>query len=535
MLTCLVRFTKTAYYCPFKQKASLKMRVFNTSGPNIAAEHYTIWRADLILEGLDLVNHSRYFTIWAPRQTGKSTYFAQLSIELTRQGYQIAHLNFENYKDAVLSTFVGTLRNKLSSTWHIDLEGLDLQQIFEKITKIKDKKFVLIIDEVEGINPLFFGTFLHSIRNAYHSRQEHALKSVILVGVSNIVGVVQDNASPFNISENLNVPYFTDTETRDLLKQHEDETGQLFDEKVKVKIAEITANQPGLVNGFANKLVTDYANEKALSYEKYLKVEDWYLTSSIDKNISNIINKAQKHRAFLERLLFTPYEIPFRINRPEIKELFANGIIKKNDKGFVEFWVPIYKKALYDVFYPYTNGEQDDIAERLNLRLYFTPDGKINFDYLITKYKEYVQRRGFGVFREKDEKGKFTSIKEAALLYSFETYIQAFVQIADGKTYREADTGLGKSDLVINLNSEEFIIESKKYYSISEFIKGKKQLAYYCQKLGLTFGIYLVFLKKHIEYDPDVVEITDIIEGIKLTTYLIYYDEIVDFKVRKQD
>ncbi len=57
-------------------------------------------------------------------------------------------------------------------------------------------KWVLIIDEVEGINKEYFGDFLHSIRNAYHSRENHCLKSVILVGVSNIVGIIQDNASP---------------------------------------------------------------------------------------------------------------------------------------------------------------------------------------------------------------------------------------------------------------------------------------------------------------------------------------------------
>ena len=96
---------------------------------------------------------------------------------------------------------------------------------------------------------------MHSIRNAYHSRENHCLKSVILVGVSNFVGVLSDNASPFNIADNLNVPYFTNQETFELLAQHEAETGQLFEKKVKQKISEITANQPGLVNVFAKKIV----------------------------------------------------------------------------------------------------------------------------------------------------------------------------------------------------------------------------------------------------------------------------------------
>jgi len=41
-------------------------RYFNTSGPNIPDEHYTLKREKLIEKGLDLVKRKRYFTIWAP-------------------------------------------------------------------------------------------------------------------------------------------------------------------------------------------------------------------------------------------------------------------------------------------------------------------------------------------------------------------------------------------------------------------------------------------------------------------------------------
>ena len=46
-------------------------KYFNTSGPNIEAEHYTLMRDNYIKKGVTLVNQKRYFTIWAPRQTGK--------------------------------------------------------------------------------------------------------------------------------------------------------------------------------------------------------------------------------------------------------------------------------------------------------------------------------------------------------------------------------------------------------------------------------------------------------------------------------
>jgi hypothetical protein len=51
------------------------MRSFNTSGPNILEKHYTLPRLALIEKGKRLVHDDRYFTIWAPRQAGKSTYF----------------------------------------------------------------------------------------------------------------------------------------------------------------------------------------------------------------------------------------------------------------------------------------------------------------------------------------------------------------------------------------------------------------------------------------------------------------------------
>ena len=301
------------------------MRKFNTSGPNMPAEHYTLPRLDWIEKGKELVYLKRYFTIWAPRQTGKSTYFRFLAEVLQQEGYKVCHVNFESFKEESKTDFLIRLTDALTEQWGILFEGETLASVFRQIEMLKDEKCVLIIDEVEGINPEFFGQVLHAIRNAYHSRNNHALKSVILVGVSNIVGVVKDNASPFNIADNLNIPYFTDEETLELLNQHERETGQLFDPSVKTKISEITANQPGLVNAFAAQLVADYPQKPVIEYVDYLKVEDWFLTEAMDKNISNIINKAEEHRTFVEQLLFKDVKVRFQINRAAIKTLYVNG------------------------------------------------------------------------------------------------------------------------------------------------------------------------------------------------------------------
>ncbi len=501
------------------------MKKFNTSGPNIPSKHYTINRIELINKGIELVKDERYFTIWAPRQTGKSTYFGQLAEELEKQDYKVTQISFEGYIKTTLKTFLEEFTKQLNNFWETEIEENEMSKIFNDISEIKDKKCVLIIDEVEEINPEYFGTFLHSIRRVYHSRLKHCLKSVILVGVKNIVGVISDNASPFNITDNLNVPYFTTKEVYELFTLHENATKQKFKKNVKEKIIQITANQPGLVNGFAKKLVENNPDKKEVGYNDYLKVEDWYLTEAIDKNFSNILNKAKEERNFVEKLLFTDDEIPFEIDRESIKLLHTNGLIKKDKYGFVTFWVPFYKKRLYKAFYPYTNGEKKYISRTIFAKEYFTEKGNLKIKKLIDTYKDYVKRRGFKVFMTKDNNGNYKSLKESALIYSFETYITATMRELKGKIYREADTGLGKSDIIINIANEEFLIETKVYYSPGRFEEGKKQLAYYCKSLGLNKGIYIVFSPENIKYPDNVKEQTENINTIEITSYLIKYDE----------
>ena len=504
------------------------MRAFNTSGPNIPEQHYTISRQKLIEKGMNMAKNSRYFTIWAPRQTGKSTYFRLLAKELERQGYEVAHINFENYKEESKEAFLGALRGELQTFWQIDFSELGIAEIFYKIMREQHRKLVLIIDEIEGINEEYFSSFLHSIRAAYHSRERHSLKSVILVGVSNITGLVQDNASPFNTNDNLNVPYFTKDEILELLKMHEDETGQLFSPEVKEKIAYITAGQPGLVNGFGYNLVENFPDATIFQYEQYLEIEKNYTSLYIDKNISNIVNKGKQHRKFIERLLFDERPMLFEIYDERIKFLTVNGLIAFDENKNIIFNVPLYKKCLQVAFGPPLNGESQEIQGNIEIEDYFTTDGQLKIEGIMRGYQSYAKRRGFRYFIQKDENGNPTGLIEAALIYSFETYIQAFLQVLKGKSYLEPHVALGRSDLIVNIRGQEFVIEGKLYRNITQFSEGKTQLAYYIHSLGLKIGVYLVFVSSSITHSK-VVEAVEIIENVEITTYLVRYDVEKDF------
>ena len=523
-------------------------RYFNTSGPNIIAQHYTLMRPKMVAKGLDMVRKDRYFTIWAPRQTGKSTYFRLLATELEKEGFKVCHINFENYRNIALSTFIRALKEEFSLFWNINLsKDRDIASIFRTVQTHTGEKYVLIIDEVEGINAKYFGDFLHTIRNCYHSRSLHSLKSVILVGVSNITGVVPPYppirgvggyASPFNTNDNLEIPYFTKEEVYELFAQHETESGQAFLPEVKDKIYEITAGQPGLVNGFGLQFEEKYAEKQLIGYADYLEVEDWYLHKSLDKNVANIVNKAKEQKAFIEKLLFTEAKVPFSIYEDRIRYLHVNGLIRADKDGNSEFWVPLYKKCLQQYFYPAMNGESEEIQGNIDIDAYFTETGMLNWDKIIRGYQEYAANRGFRYFIQRDEKGKPQGLLEAALMYSFETYIQSFLQVMKGKSYLQAHVALGISDLLVNIRGNEAVIEGKIYSNITQFTDGKAQLAYYAQSMGLTTGIYLVFVNTKITH-PKVLEAVDRFGEMEITTYLVRYDVEKDFtaprKKRKKE
>ena len=503
------------------------MRYFNTSGPNRPYEHYTLMREVLVAAGIKKVARERYFTIWAPRQTGKSTYFRLLAEALKPLDYIVIHVNVEGNIDATeefLCEYISNIIEKeLKQPFFVENVNVLLQKLSEL-----PQKTVFIIDEIEQVNPDLFHKFMHTIRAYYHHRTEHNLKSIILVGVANITGVIQDNASPFNIADNFDIPYLTEQETFELYAQHEAESGQIFEESVKKQIQHITAGQPGLVNGFALRLTETNEEKPVLDYADYLKVESWYLYEAIDKNVSNIINKAKNEQRMMESLLFSEAERQFDIDNEAQRYLHINGLIKRNEDGKIQFWVPLYKKRLQKYFYPHLNGESETIKENLDFDDYYTPETGLNMDKMIREYQTYANRRGFRYFMVYDDNGKANGLREAALVYSFETFIQSFLQIAEGKSYLEAHVALGRSDLIINIQNKESVIEAKVFSDSTKFKKGKIQLAYYIKGLGLTEGVYLVFIK-NTNVNPKIIESVEFFEGIKISTYLVRYDLETDF------
>ena len=102
-----------------------------------------------------------------------------------------------------------------------------------------------------------------------------------------------------------------------------------------------------------------------------------------------------------------------------------------------------------------------------------------------------------------------------------------------GKSYLEAQTALGRTDLLINVRGHEQVLEAKVYRNITQFNDGKAQLAYYAQHLGLSTAYYLVFAHSEVTHS-EVLEADEIIEGIRIKTYLVRYELDKDFTVPRK-
>lgn len=499
------------------------MRIFNTSGPCDPARHYTVMRERLVAQGEVLVAGGRFFTIFAPRQAGKTTYFQLLFRQLAQQGYTPVWVSFEGLTHATAEKFYKVLGHDLQrevtitgGTAHVMItDPIDLQFYLEQL-KTTIKALVLVIDEFESVPDVVLSDLLHTFRKIYHRKEYYALHSLMLVGVSTLAELVVSSASPFNIVDQLQIPYFTFAEVQELIGQHVQETGQIFTPEVIQAIYANTQGQPGLVNALCQHLVDVMVPDRTqpVTMAAFYPTLKHFLTERFDKNILNVVQKARSKKDFMVKLLFGEATIPFTVNDPDIAYLYANGVIDNVD-GYVQLPAPLYSKALITAFRPYSNGEtQEYVSAHDTFRDYVTQADSLNLHAILQRYSEYVQRRGFHAFDT-------AQLKEAAWHYSLDGFINFFIQQL-GDTLVEVPSGRGRTDILILYRDQRYIIETKIFLSQTQYQHGKQQLVDYLTSEGLHEGFYVVFSQKHTAADPLFFDET--ISGKRIRTYLIRTD-----------
>ncbi len=520
------------------------MRTFGTHGPVNPKDHYVVSRREEIAEFIKRVKQGKYIVIFAPRQTGKTTFF-QWAVDAlsddTDDTYFPIELNFEVYADYPASDFYGSLYKRLYSEIErvFNNRGTVLSKNlsgFLKNTKINDhvtmleffedlgtflgkEKLVLIIDEFDGIPRDAVNGFLHALRSIYVQRSLHKCPySIGIVGVKNVTQLnLNRSISPFNIQDEFTLPNFSLEQVCDLFGQYTDEVGQTFDPEVLESIHRQTAGQPFLVNRFAQILTEEIHIPKTETITMiHFSNAHIEIREEDNANLSHLMTNIHRNPRFKTLLMrIVSYESGVRFNpRDEIiSELTTLGVIGKASDGMCEIVNPIYQYCIMQACKPTINGlEQDYLTDDTDFLDYLTQTGKINMEMLLDNFQNFITRVGYRILQVPDTPKEFVG---QDLLYA---YLDQFVSLIRGAMFLEVQTGRGRMDLIIFHNGHKYIVETKIWEGKKRYDAGKKQLSAYLRSERVSEGYYVVFDHRN---EPELRMEIETTDDISIRSYVI--------------
>ena len=518
------------------------MRTFGTQGPVNSKDNYVVSRTEEIADFVDRIKKGKYIVLFAPRQTGKTTFFRAAMDALIAKEYFPIQLNFEPYIDLTPTTFYGYLLKEIceeiESVFRTQgtelpenlkrlLTGVELidqvsmRNFFRQLANFLPYKVILVIDEFDAIPPDAVRGFLHSLRSIYLERSNQRCPySVGIVGVKNITQLNYDRSiSPFNIQDEFHLPNFTLTQVRELLEQYTEEVGQAFAPEVITAIHKQTAGQPFLVNRCAQILTEemDIPTNEAIAMSHFSKAHNQLLEEG-NTNIRHLLTNIRRDRRF-ERMLMriASYERGLRFNPDDeiMDELSMYGVIRKGADGMCEIVNPIYQHRILQAFKPPLNGLEGEYFSEENgddFIDYLTPDGVIEMEALLDNFQDFIARVGFRILQVPDTPQEYVG---QHLLYA---YLDHFVNIVGANMFLEVQTGRGRMDLLIVHNQRKYIVETKIWEGDRYYQAGKKQLAAYLKLENAREGYYVVF--DHRNNPMPRVE-TETIDGLTIRSYII--------------
>ena len=520
------------------------MRWFETRGPVYPEDNYIVARTDELADFMNRLKRGRYVVLFAPRQTGKTTFFRNAIHALENEDgtYFPIQLNFEGYVDSDATIFYSSLceemckqvknvfqKRRQNPTDGINrflasaeiTEHISMRRFFEDLgSLLETQRFVLIIDEFDGIPQAAIRGFLHSLRHIYLSGRTRCPHSIGIVGVKSITQLNYDRSiSPFNIQDEFRLPNFTREQVQELLSQYTNEVGQPFTSETVAAIHKQTAGQPVLVNRFAQILTEemDIPKSEPITIEHFSAAYTQFFREG-HTNIDHLITNIRRDRRFESLLMkIVSYDegIPFNLYNDLINELASYGVIAEGTDGLCEIVNPIYHYCIIQAFKPLMNGlERDYLPEdnRAGFQEYLTPDGQIQMAALLDNFRDFIARVGFKILHVPDTPQEYVGQR---LLFA---YLEQFVQMIGGTLSLEVPTGRGRMDLLIRHNQQKYIVETKIWGGASRDQAGKTQLAAYIRLERAEEGYYVVF--DHRNTTEPRVE-TETVDGLTIRSYVI--------------
>lgn len=458
------------------RKYKKPVRVFEKSGLVIPEMSYYVPLENVVNRDKQdirtMIDKGRFFSIFAPRQSGKTTFFTETCKELQKDpAYVGIILSFQDNRDLDSKEFYGLIerylyRQLLERLEAVGCEKLDrvtdllnkhhltnhisFKLFFEDLNHlIRFKKIVIFIDEFDGIPTQELGNFLTVLRELYQSYKsvkEKALFSVGLVGIRDITKLVIGGVSPFNIADQVTLPPFSLNNIRDLYMQFTLETNQPFTENAIKRIYEETGGQPWLVNRLGTILTLDVKPETVEPIDEVdVKQALGVLFNERNNHFDNLYEKVELYKEAFVEIVFDG--VTYNAYNKEQSWLEQYGLIKQ-ENGKAAVANNIYKSIFLKTFF-------DEAGASGAVEEYSLPGNRLDMNRVFLDFSRYIAQIGVRAFY-KDQKPH-----ERTGQFLLTAWLYRFVKDGNGDLRYEIPTGLGRMDILLLYKGKRYIIETK--------------------------------------------------------------------------
>ncbi|MDS4069574.1 MAG: AAA-like domain-containing protein, partial [Candidatus Competibacter sp.] len=459
------------------------MRFFNTEGPVVPEDHYSLpplqrWNLEEILT---LIEQKKYFLLHAPRQTGKTTCLLALADYLNQGGrYRALYANIETAQAAredvamAMAGIVHALAN--SARWRLQDDGVEslarrvaaepvatvmLELFLSRWCEQSPLPVVLLLDEVDALVGDTLISLLRQLRAGYPQRPQRFPQTVILCGVrdlrdyrihSSSEQAAITGGSAFNIkAKSLRLGDFSAAEVAALLQEHTAETGQAFAPAALDRVWTLTLGQPWLVNALAYEACFDMREGRDRSRPITVEMIEQAKENLILRRVTHLDQLADKLREARVRRIIEPMLAGAALGEvaeDDIQYLIDLGLCRMAAGQGLTIANPIYREVLPRALTFTPEASLPGIAPT-----WLNADGALNPEQLLAAFLRFWRQHGQPLLGS----APYHEIAPHLVLMAF---LHRVVN-GGGTLEREYAIGSGRMDLCLRYSAVTLGIELK--------------------------------------------------------------------------
>ncbi len=204
-----------------------------------------------------------YWNILGSRQVGKSTFLRQIQNHLHNEypiylSFEVSPETKENFYQWLTDNIcerIPAMKKRIKINEKLDPKNRFLD-FLEKFQPLKDKKIILLFDEIEGTPSL--KDFLDIWRTVHESRYDKkSLEryAIITAGSTDLIALSVGRTSPYDVAENLYLKDFSDKESEILITRPFEKLGIIIEPKAIQELFSQSGGHPQMLQHACFKLV----------------------------------------------------------------------------------------------------------------------------------------------------------------------------------------------------------------------------------------------------------------------------------------